>query len=490
MLTVFFVVLFLGYLLIILISLIPYITKPVVIFFFVANAIVLYFIDTYNIIIDKTMMGHVLNTDPEEAVNLYSNKIISYVVILGLLPSIFIAKIEIVRNFSFKKTAIFILTPLLLLAPFLYINSKTWLWLDKNLRILGALSMPFCYTVNAARYQIPRWTVNQKEYPLPPGEFMHDNNVIVVLVIGEAARSANFSLFGYERQTNPRLENINNIIPFFNATSCATYTTAGIRCILSHLGSKSSFVGRNYEYLPSYLKRNDVKTIWRSNNFGEPDINVHLYQKRSDIRSLCPDGDCLDNSLDSILLCNLKNMIQENLENNLFIVLHQSGSHGPAYYRKYPLEFEQFSPVCKSVELRNCSQQDLINAYDNTILYTDYFLSRIIDILKEFHGTPAVMLYISDHGQSLGENNIYLHGMPNFLAPDVQRQIPFIAWLSDEFIALYDIDVKSLAMDPSYSQDNIFHSVMGAFGLRSSFYNEILDIFKPNPTCERAGNRK
>ncbi len=470
--------LYLGYLFIILISFIPFFTKPIIALSFICNSIALYFINSYNVILDKTMMGNVINTNTEESLDLYSYKLILYIIFLGIIPSILILRIKIIKKRSFKKFITFTFAPVLIVLCFFYINSSTWLWLDKNLKILGALSMPFSYSINALRYQIPLWTTNQKQIDLPRGHFVSDKKVVVVLVIGESARAENFSLYGYKTRTNPKLESLKDVVAFPNSTSCATYTTAGVKCILSHLGAKSYGISKNYEYLPTYLKKHDIKVFWLTNNAGEPKIEVDSYQKRSDIHSLCTDDLCKNNSYDDILLYKLNDLIKENINSNTFIVLHQTGSHGPSYYNKYPKQFEKFTPVCKSVEIKeNCSQKDLINAYDNTILYTDDFLYNTIAILKSFKGTPSVMLYISDHGESLGEDNVYLHGMPNFIAPAVQRSVPFLMWMSDDFKKLRNIDIEKLSKNSSYSQDNIFYSVMGAFGLNSDFYNPHLDVF-------------
>jgi lipid A ethanolaminephosphotransferase len=472
---VFLVELLLSYVLIIVLSFIPYITKPLVILVFLGNSIAVYFVSSYNVILDKIMMGNVINTNFEEATDLYNYKVILYFIFLGIIPSLLIYKIKINKKTSIIKRIAFIILPIILVASFLYANSKTWLWLDKNLKILGALSMPFSYSINSLRYQIPKWTSDSKEYSLQAPDFINNNNITVVLVIGESARSANFYLYGYNKNTNPLLRANKNVIALPNATSCATYTTAGLGCILSHLGEKSNGLSKNYETLPTYLKKYGIKTIWRSANWGEPKIDVDLYQKKGDISKLC-QGDCKNSEYDEFLLYGLEDLIKQNINHKTFIVLHQSGSHGPSYYNKYPQNFEKFTPVCKSVELKeNCTQQDLINAYDNTILYTDYFLNSLINILQKFKGTPTVMLYISDHGESLGENNVYLHGLPNFMAPNFQRDIPFIVFMSDEFKKLYNI--KNINTQQTYSHDNIFYSVMGALGLRSGFYKPNLDIF-------------
>jgi lipid A ethanolaminephosphotransferase len=163
------------------------------------------------------------------------------------------------------------------------------------------------------------------------------------------------------------------------------------------------------------------------------------------------------------------------------VILHTSGSHGPLYSSKYPPQFEVFRPACQTVDLQKCTAAELVNAYDNTIVYTDYFLARVIAMLKSLGDTEAVMLYVSDHGESLGELGLYLHGTPDVMAPDVQKDIPFIAWMSDAFLQRRHLDGKKIGGRTAYSHDAIFHSTMGALGLESDIYNKELDVFRAPP---------
>ena len=135
-----------------------------------------------------------------------------------------------------------------------------------------------------------------------------------------------------------------------------------------------------------------------------------------------------------------------------------------------------FKPVCRSVELSNCTHQELVNAYDNTILYNDHFLDQLRTILKGLD-TASAFLYVSDHGESLGEDGIYLHGTPYSIAPKQQYTIPFLVWMSQDFINQQHISVDKLKAREKTTQDNVFHSVMGAFDMRSPIYNKNLDIF-------------
>jgi lipid A ethanolaminephosphotransferase len=160
----------------------------------------------------------------------------------------------------------------------------------------------------------------------------------------------------------------------------------------------------------------------------------------------------------------------------MFIVLHQMGNHGPAYYKRYPKSFEKFTPVCETSQLEECSKEAIDNAYDNAILYTDYFLSRVIALLKNNSAAfETSMLYVSDHGESLGENGLYLHGLPYFLAPDTQTQIPVIMWFGENYD---EIDNESLRLkrNNSYSHDNLFHTILGLMEVQSEVYNNDMDI--------------
>jgi lipid A ethanolaminephosphotransferase len=218
--------------------------------------------------------------------------------------------------------------------------------------------------------------------------------------------------------------------------------------------------------------------LWRSNNWGAPKLDIKREQKANDIFKTCKEK-CETLGHDEILLYGLESELKNHSRENMFVVLHQVGSHGPLYYEKYPQNFEIFKPTCKSVQLQNCTHEELINAYDNTIAYTDYFLHKLILLLSSLKKTSSVMIYISDHGESLGEYNFYLHGTPYSIAPDFQKQIPFLIWMSDEFKRRHHLTNKDLTQfAKDYSQDNIFHSVMGAFGMRSGIYDKKLDVFQ------------
>ena len=310
-------------------------------------------------------------------------------------------------------------------------------------------------------YLVHNYKKNEKEILLPNATIKDNRKSVVVLVIGESARSQNFSLYGYKKNTNPLLSKTTNLY-HFDATSCGTYTTAGVKCILEHTNTDDL-----YEVLPNYLFRNNVEVIWRTTNWGEPPVHIEKYQNRDVLLPICKGEGC---NHDEILLAGLKEQILASKKDKILVVLHTSTSHGPTYSKNYPEQFETFKPVCNSVELGNCSHEELINAYDNTIVYTDFILNQIIENLKQLNEFSSAMIFVSDHGESLGEKNLYTHGLPLSIAPKEQYEIPFIVWLSDSS--------KQLKPNKVLSQNHVFHSVLNYLSIQSPIYNEEMNIFK------------
>ena len=438
-----------------------YLGKFLLVTFFILNSIAIYFVITYSIILDESMIGNVLNTKFEESSSLFSFKLIVYLILFGILPSIYILYVQII-NVPFKRFASVFSITLLLILGLVAINAGNVLWIDKNSKILGGLAMPWSYTVNITLLKVHESQKNRKEILLPDAVIKDEEKSVVVLVIGESSRSANFSLYGYSKNTNPLLSQKLNLF-HFNATSGATYTTAGVKCILEHENSNDL-----YEILPNYLCRNNVEVIWRTTNWGEPPIHIKKYQNRDSLQANYKGN---YSKYDEILLSNLKNEIRNTKKNKILVVLHSSTSHGPTYSTKYPKSFEKFKPVCNSVELGKCTHVELMNAYDNTIVYTDFILSKLIDDLKELKEYKSSMIFVSDHGESLGENNLYMHGLPLSIAPKEQYEIPFIVWLSDS-------SKKKVKEKKSINQNYVFHSVLNFLNIQSPIYKEEFNIFK------------
>lgn len=441
-------------------SLSHYVGKSLLILFFNINAIAVYFVNTYGVIIDKTMIGNILNTNYSESSSFFSMKLLFYILILGVIPSLFIFKSNII-NVTWKKFAITSSLTLLFVLALVLANASNWLWIDKNSKVLGALAMPWSYSVNTALFYSDKYKSNEKEILLPNATIKDRQKSVVVLVIGESARRENFSLYGYPKNTNPLLSKVPNLF-HFDANSTATYTTAGVKSILEHTNTD-----KLYEILPNYLYRNQVDVIWRTTNWGEPPVHIKKYQNREALLPNCKGEGC---DYDEILLSGLKEQILTSEKDKILIILHTSTSHGPTYSTKYPSRFETFKPVCNSVDLGKCSQAELINAYDNTIVYTDYMLATIIADLKQLKDYHSAMLFVSDHGESLGEKNLYMHGVPMSIAPKEQYEIPFIVWVSD--------GSKQVKVNKMLSQNHVFHSVLNFLGVQSPIYDDSMSIFK------------
>ncbi len=440
--------------------LLGFIGKLLLVLLFNFSAIAVYFINTYGVIIDRTMIGNILNTNYEESSSFLSFGLLVYIILLGVLPSLLIFKFDVIRV-KLKKFLLQVFLTLIFLLSIAFVNAPNWLWIDKNSKTLGGLVMPWSYVVNITRYYNHENKKNETQILLPDATLKDNKKSVAVLVIGESARSSNFSLYGYEKNTNPLLSKIENV-HHYNAESCATYTRAGVKCILDYKNTN-----KLYEILPNYLFRNDVEVIWKTTNWGEPTVRIQNFQNKENLRKMY-NGE--RDVYDEVLLNGLREEIQSSDKNKILIVLHTSTSHGPTYYKKYPEEFNTFTPVCTSVELANCTQEELINAYDNTILYTDYILATLIEELKQLEEYNSSMIYISDHGESLGESNLYMHGIPASIAPKEQLEIPFIVWLSD--------DSKQLKENQEHSQHNVFHSVLDFLAIDSPVYDANMSIYK------------
>ena len=436
-----------------------FVGRCILAFTFVADAISLYFINSYEVLITDSMMGNVFNTQFSEASGFFSFAAVLYVLFHGVIPCLFIFAAK--TDFgSFKRFLSNIGLALGLAVGIAFVNIQNWPWIDRNSTELGSLLMPWSYTVNTVRFYNGEKKRNQKEILLPDAQISNDSKDVCILIIGESARRDHFSLYGYEKPTNPLLaeDDVTALI----ANSAATYTTAGVKAILDHQPT-----GKLYEILPNYMYRTGVDVIWRTSNWGEPPVHIEKYHTVRDIKKMYPEA---DDRYDGILLSGLKEEIQTSDKDKILVILHTNTSHGPTYNKKYPAEFEVFKPVCTTVEMSKANPQELMNAYDNSVLYTDYIIHSAIEILKEFTDRRTCMLYVSDHGESLGEGNLYMHGVPMSIAPKEQIEIPFIVWTSKDAV-----EVKELA---EVGQYHVFHSVMDFLGVESPIFDEDKNIFK------------
>lgn len=386
----------------------------------IISAICFYYISVFHTMMDESMLGNVYNTQWSEASGFITVPVVICLVLFGIVPAVIPFFVKTAYP-SWRKFGIIAGSTLGVALLIISFNVKSILWIGEHDTELGGLVMPWSYTVNTCRIISHHNAENEKEILLPDAEFINNDHDAVVLVIGESARKANFSLYGYERQTNPELSKIKDELTVLQCDAEDTYTTAGVRAILSFEPSD-----RLYEPLPNYLFRNGVDVVWRTSNWGEPPIHISEYQNMRDLQEIYDSS----SEYDDLLFNGIAERIRRSEKDKVLIVLHTSTSHGPKYARKYPKEFCRFTPASDDVESTSRNLQHLVNSYDNTILYTDYLLATAIDSLKNIEGWHTTLIYISDHGESLGENKLFMHGVPRKIAPAVQYEIPYIIWSS------------------------------------------------------------
>ena len=465
--------------------------KPVLTVFFLSAASGAYFMVSYGIVIDSTMITNVVQTDTKEAMDLLNWRMLISLVLLGILPSWAVWKTPLkplrfsqaVISNTLTSVASLIVIVAALLAIFqdfssIMRNHTQLRYLVNPLNSYYAIGM-----VAAKPFQRDNKTL------LPIGrdaqlaaQKANDKPPLLLLVLGETARMGNFGVNGYERNTTPELAK-ENIISLKGVMSCGTSTATSVPCMFSHLG-KEEFEARqnNYESLIDVLQHAGLAVLWIDNQSGCKGVCERVPQamtKELKHPTLCKDGECFD----EIMLHQLDERIQalpaERRAKGVVVVMHQMGSHGPAYYKRVPDNFKKFQPECKSNALQECSREQVVNSFDNTILYTDHFLGQAIQWLKKSEATSApAMLYVSDHGESLGENNLYLHGLPYRVAPDFQKRVPWITWWSSSFekqSGLSRTCLKNKVQDP-LTHDNYFHSVLGLMNVKTEVYQAKLDV--------------
>ena len=419
----------------------------------IINAGCLYFFREYGAMLDLTMIGNVFNTDWREASSFICTKSVLYMFVLGILPCTLVwwrrPRRGSVRHFVLNVGG-GLVAGLLMALPCVFAGD----WSGKTGRVCFNLLLPWTYVSNSVRYVADGGKRISDEILLPYATVSREKGKeVMVLVMGESSRWDHFSLYGYERKTSPFLDAEGENLRKFKAVSNGTFTIKGVHSMLRHCKTSEY-----YEYLPNYMYRNGVDVIWRANNGGGPRLHIGDYHR-------IPKG-----GYDEALLDGLGEAIAASDRDKVFVVLHTNTSHGPEYDDNYPDEFAKYTPLRKETGGTSRSQEGLINSYDNTIVYTDYLLHRVIGILKGLDGWRCGMMFVSDHGESLGEKGVYMHGLPDVIAPPEQFMIPFIVWTSD----------NSVRSDESakLTQFHVFHSVMNFLGMRSPIYDDSMNIFK------------
>lgn len=459
--------------------------KPVLILALLTSSAISYFTNTYGVVMDQTMLLNMVNTDPREVRDLLNGKLFLYILLLGILPSLFVWKIRLQPRTLKQELASYslgftlsLLVMAAVIAPFGKFYAS-FLREHKNLRsyvnptylLYSASKSVGSFVVGASQ----NLTILGSDSQIPASD---KDRELIIFVLGETARSDHFSLNGYGKKTNPLLEK-EDLVSFSAMTSCGTSTATSVPCMFSAFGREgySDRKAKSTENLVDVLGHtNRINILWRDNNSDSKGVALRIpYQdfRNPKVNKIC-DEECRDLGM----LNGLQEYIDSHPKGDFFIVLHQMGNHGPAYYKRYPKEFEVFKPACHNNQLEKCSREEISNAYDNALLYTDFFLSKTIAFLKHNSSRfESALLYVSDHGESLGEHGVYLHGLPYMLAPDEQKKVGAILWLSDHLKKELGHETLKARSHLPHSHDNIFHSVLGLMEVESSVYRKELDIF-------------
>ena len=464
--------------------------KPLLATLFIVSAGVAYFMSQYGVLIDIGMLRNTVETNVTEVRDLLSLKLFVYLFLLGVVPTFILFKTPI----KFRSLPRELLQKLwvglasaVLLAAVAMVNYQGLASLLRNHHELRLMVVPSNYigaSVNYVREKVgvaskPFSTIGE-DATLAPSWATHPRKSLTVLVVGESARAENFGLLGYNRDTNPELSKEKGLVAFSNVTSCGTETAVSVPCMFSGMTRKDydAAKAKNQEGLLDMLQRAGLAVYWRDNQSGCKGTCDRVHQEDvSNLKEpiLCADSECHD----EILLKDLAARI-DDLKEDTVLVLHQMGSHGPDYYKRYPAAFERFTPVCHSNALNECDRQSIVNGYDNTLLYTDHVLASLIDVLRSKQDqVDTAMIYLSDHGESLGEYNLFLHGTPYMLAPEQQKHVPMLAWFSDNYRSTFGVDVDCLQQgrERPLSQDNLFHSMLGLLQVKTKLYDPQLDLF-------------
>lgn len=459
--------------------------KPFLIIIFCTAAVSGYFMSSYGIVIDKQMITNLIETDVREASEQLTWPLFRHFFLMGMIPSALLLLTRVsyrpLRRELLVRGGVILISTVLLLAMVLAFFKDFALFgrENKEVRMYTNPTYPIYSLFKALKKNKPlKAREPLKVIAADAKKPTITKPTAVILVVGETARAEEFSLNGYQRNTNPQLS-ASSVINFTDVQSCGTDTAESLPCMFSHLGRSrySRDEAGKYENMLDVLQRTGVQVTWRDNNSGSKGIADRVRFEDLNIgkdEALCSTGECFD----EILLKGLDIQLKQN-GGDMFIVLHQKGSHGPSYYKRTPNSFKLFLPECTKDNVQDCDRQSIINAYDNTIVYTDNVLTRLIDLLKTQKYSTA-MLYVSDHGESLGENNIYLHGLPYAIAPKQQTHVPMVFWASSTFMRDNALDPALLTQHRTdrFSHDNLFHSILGLFHVSAELYRPELDLFQ------------
>jgi lipid A ethanolaminephosphotransferase len=469
-------------------------TRWILALFLIIASQAAYYMDKFGVIVDVVMIDNIAQTNPQEFAGLLSLSLVIRTIVFGLIPAWLVIKYfpktekigagNTGAEFKsrLKLMGVLVLAIFVLIAPL----TSSYLSFWREHKITRFYANPTYSTYSVIKYLSQQISIAK---PVPLKQMAQDavtvdstskRTELMIMVVGETARFDRFSLNGYHRETNPLLAK-QDVLSLSNVSSCGTSTGVSVPCMFSSLGRKGydKEEALNQENALDVLADHGVEILWRDDNSDSKGVATRM--KYEDFKSPTLNPLCAGECRDIGMLSGLDKYIAERPGKDILIVLHQMGNHGPEYYRRYPKEFEKFKPMCMTGELQDCSQQEIDNSYDNAILYTDYFLSNVIDLLKKYDDSHATaMLYVSDHGESLGEHGFYLHAAPYMIAPKEQTHVPAIVWMGKHFD--YKLDQLKPYKDYALSHDDVFCTLLVAFELDTKMCETKKDILMRNQT--------
>jgi lipid A ethanolaminephosphotransferase len=464
-----------------------HIVRPLLAVLIVASVLAAHFMQRYGVVLDASMLRNVLHTDLREATELMGLDFLG-TVLIGLTAAGLLWAVRLPRRTPRRALLVRACT----LGACFLVGAGALSIAFQDLGSLMRNDRKLRYTITPGNIV---WSLGQVlARDIQASAAVRDPSepafrtvaapasrkpTLLVIVVGETARAANFSLDGYARATNPELARL-DVINFAQTTACGTSTEVSLPCMFSPFGRADYDEQhiRRHESLLHLVSRAGMRVVWLDNQSGCKGVCDGLEFRdlsREQVPGLCAEGRCYD----EVLLHKLARIV-EGLRGDTVVVLHQLGNHGPAYFRRYPPEFKRFVPACESTELRKCTREQIVNAYDNAIAYTDHFLASTIRFLdRQRSRFDVAMVYASDHGESLGELGLYLHGIPYAIAPREQVEVPMLWWLPAESARALGIDSRCVraSAGKQVSHDNLFHSVLGLLAIVTPRYKSERDVF-------------
>lgn len=448
-------------------------TRWILAFFLLASSQAAYYMDQYGVVIDTVMIDNILQTNLQEAAGLININLAIRTFLLGLIPAWLALRYPpAIQSFTIELKSRCLLLLMLCLAMFAVVAPFTagYASFIREHKMTRMFANPIYFSYSGILYASQKFKSNTVTALIPTARDTVEignkyKKELVILVVGETARADRFSLNGYAKKTNPELSK-QDVVSLSNVSSCGTSTGESVPCMFSVMKRKNfdRVEALHIENALDVLYENGVQILWRDNNSDSKGVAVRMQYE--DFKSPTLNPVCDEECRDIGMLSGLDKYIASKGEKDMLIVLHQMGNHGPEYYRRYPKAFEKFTPTCKSSDLRNCTREEIDNAYDNAILYTDFFLSKVIEFLKKYDAQyETAMLYVSDHGESLGEHGIYLHAAPYIFAPEEQTHIPAIVWMGPRFD--YTINQLKPYRDYPLSHDDLFCMLLVGFEMDS-----------------------